>query len=85
MSKKSDKKSKDSKKPRSPNSGGSLAEGSRTKLWELFGQIEHEFEQLHCENVARELVQYLREIVYGVHWVMPSFGSRSGSVDKRPY
>jgi len=66
MSKKSDKKGKDSKKPRSPNSGGSLPEGSRTKLWELFGQIEHEFELLHGENVARELAHYLYEIEFSV-------------------
>lgn len=62
MSKKSEKKSKDAKKPRSPSSGpaGSLPESSRTKLWELFGQIEHEFEQLHLENVACELVHAVR-------------------------
>ena len=39
-----------------PASGaGNLPEGTRSKLWELFGQIEHEFENLYSENAAREL------------------------------
>ena len=33
---------------------GLLPEGTRSKLWELFGQIEHEFENLYSENAARE-------------------------------
>ena len=36
-------------------SGGVLPEGVRSKLWELFGHIEHEFEHLYSENAAREL------------------------------
>ena len=36
-------------------SGQALPEGTRSKLWELFGQIEHEFENLYSENAAREL------------------------------
>ena len=35
--------------------GGVLPEGARSKLWELFGHIEHEFEHLYSENAAREL------------------------------
>ena len=44
-----------------PGGGGSgiLPEGARSKLWELFGQIEHEFESLYSENAAREFTQYL--------------------------
>ena len=34
---------------------GILPEGTRSKLWELFGRIEHEFENLYSENAAREL------------------------------
>ena len=32
--------------------GSMLPEGARARLWELFGQIEHEFELLHVENAA---------------------------------
>lgn len=38
--------------------GGLLPEGTRSKLWELFGQIEHEFENLYSENAARELSDF---------------------------
>lgn len=31
-----------------------LPEGTRARLWELFGQIEHEFELLHIENATCE-------------------------------
>ena len=31
-----------------------LPEGTKSKLWELFAQIEHEFENLYSENAARE-------------------------------
>ncbi len=54
------KKSKESKKrrwPSPPASGGAavgLPESTRSRLWELFGQIEHEFELIHGENAARE-------------------------------
>ncbi len=59
----SKKKSKESKKrrwPSPPGSGGgavSLPESTRSKLWELFGQIEHEFELIHSENTACEFIQ----------------------------
>ena len=33
-----------------------LPEGAKSKLWELFGQIEHEFENLYSENAAREFL-----------------------------
>lgn len=36
--------------------GGLLPEGVRSKLWELFGQIEHEFESIYSENAAREFI-----------------------------
>ena len=58
-SKKAEKKSKESKKLRSlalsPPSGGGMPEEARSKLSELFGQIEHQFELLHTENAACEL------------------------------
>ena len=38
----------------SGSGAGSLPEGTRSKLWELFGQIEHEFESLYSENAARK-------------------------------
>ena len=33
---------------------GSVSEGARAKLMELFGQIEQQFELLHTDNVACE-------------------------------
>ncbi|CAI8039992.1 hypothetical protein GBAR_LOCUS22304 [Geodia barretti] len=63
----SSKKKKDSKKGAggggtganwpSPGSGsgvaaGSLPEPAKSRLWELFGAIEREFEQLHADNGA---------------------------------
>ena len=66
----SSKKKKDSKKGAggggtganwpSPGSGsgvaaGSLPEPAKSRLWELFGAIEREFEQLHADNGARKL------------------------------
>ena len=61
-SKKAEKKGKESKKlrnltlspPSAPGPGGGLPEEAKTKLSELFGQIEHQFELLHSENAARE-------------------------------
>lgn len=59
----SSKKKKDSKKTAggggwpSPGSGvaaGPLPEAAKSRLWELFGAIEHEFEALHAENAACE-------------------------------
>ena len=32
----------------------SVPEASRAKLLELFGQIEQQFELMHCENIACE-------------------------------
>ena len=32
----------------------SLPESSRTRLWELFGLIEKEFETIHSENTVRK-------------------------------
>ena len=40
----------------SPTSGvtaTSLPEPAKSRLWELFGAIEREFEQLHADNAAR--------------------------------
>ena len=34
--------------------GGGLPEAVRGRLWELFGQIEREFEMLHMENASCE-------------------------------
>lgn len=34
--------------------GSGLPEPVRGRLWELFGQIEREFEMLHTENAARK-------------------------------
>lgn len=59
----SKKKSKESKKrrwPSPPAPGGGLPESTRSRLWELFGQIEHEFELIHSENAACELVEFVR-------------------------
>ena len=59
--KKADKKSKKSPRnalstsPPSAGTSGSLPEASRGKLLELFGQIEQQFELMHCENVACKL------------------------------
>ena len=39
--------------------GGVLPEGTRTRLLELFAQIEHEFENVYSENAARELLYLL--------------------------
>ena len=43
-----------SSQPGPGGGSGLLPEGTRSKLWELFGQIEHEFESLYSENAARE-------------------------------
>lgn len=64
----SKKKTKDSKKAAgggwpSPGSGvaaGPLPDATKSRLWELFGAIEHEFETLHAENAARECVRCRR-------------------------
>lgn len=32
--------------------GGALPEATKSRLWELFGAIEHEFENLYSENAA---------------------------------
>ena len=42
-----------------PSSGtgsasGTLPDAAKSRLWDLFGAIEHEFESLHAENAARE-------------------------------
>ena len=42
-----------------PSSGsgaasGALPDTAKSRLWDLFGAIEHEFESLHAENAARE-------------------------------
>lgn len=63
----SSKKKKDSKKGAvgggtggswpSPGSGvaaAPLPESTKSRLWELFGAIEREFEQLHADNAARK-------------------------------
>ena len=48
--------------------GAALPEGAKTRLWELFGQIELEFQQLHSENAAREpLCVCVCVCVCGVH------------------
>lgn len=38
----------------SPNSGTSMPETAKSRLWDLFGAIEREFEQLHADNAARK-------------------------------
>lgn len=35
--------------------GGGLPEQTKSRLWELFGAIEREFEQLHADNAARKM------------------------------
>ena len=78
----SSKKKKDSKKTAggggggggwpSPGSGvaaGPLPDAAKSRLWELFGAIEHEFETLHAENAACEcarppLAVRVREAVF---------------------
>ena len=48
--------------PSSAGAGGggnsAMPEGSRAKLLELFGQIEQQFELMHCENVACEFLKF---------------------------
>ena len=41
----------------SPGSGvaaSALPEPAKSRLWDLFGAIEREFEHLHAENTSRE-------------------------------
>lgn len=45
----------------SPNSGVAgtpLPESTKSRLWDLFGAIEREFEQLHADNAARKCNVY---------------------------
>lgn len=74
----SSKKKKDSKKTAgggggwpSPGSGvaaGPLPDATKSRLWELFGAIEHEFETLHAENAACECARPPRTV--GIEAVM---------------